>query len=243
MARRWHYSLAFVYLVLGLLLATSFNAQEKARELSQTPRKQELISKIHRLERERDEEKRRIEKYRESLNRYERAAAASEGVLQAFNRDLSVLKLEAGLTKVKGKGLRITLADNPKPPSGENTNANNYIIHDYDLRTVVNSLWSGGAEAISINGQRLVSTSAIRCAGNTILVNSNRLASPYVISAIGDPQKLEDALKSSKETDKLMNEVAKAFGLVANVEKASILIPAYEGGIYSKEGKIKGSGR
>ncbi len=233
--------MAFVYLVLGLLLATSFNAQEKARELSQTPRKQELISKIRRLEKERDAEKGRIEQFRKSLSGYERDAASSEGVLQTFNRDLNALKLEAGLTKVKGRGLKITLADNPKPPTGENVNANNYIIHDYDLRTIVNSLWNGGAEAISINGQRLVATSAIRCAGNTILVNSNRLASPYVISAIGDPRKLEGALKESKEADKLLNDVAKAFGLVANTEVGSLALPAYEGGIYPKEGKVIGS--
>ncbi|MCL5291764.1 MAG: DUF881 domain-containing protein [Actinobacteria bacterium] len=240
MAKKWHLSLVVVCLVLGLLLATSFNTQERARKLSQTPRKQELIAKIRQLERERDAERSRIAELRSLVSERETRATSSEGNLGEYKRDLDLLKFEAGLTRVKGQGLHITLADNPEPPKGLPAgDVNNYIIHDYDLRQVVNALWSGGAEAISINGERLVNTTAVRCAGNTILVNSTRLASPYLISAIGDQKRMEEALKNTKEANNFMNEVARTFGLVATVERKSLVLPSYSGSLYFKESKVK----
>lgn len=241
MSRRWHLSLVLVCAVLGLLLATAFNTQEKARRLSQTPRKQELISKIRALEKEREKERDSIEKVRSSLAQYETKAAASAGNLQAFTKNLDALKFQAGLTKVKGPGLKITIADNPQPQPGD---PNNYIIHDYDVRQVVNALWNGGAEAMSINGKRLVASTAIRCAGNTILVNSNRLASPYIIEAVGDAGKLEEALKKQKESSTFFDEIAKTFGLVTIVERqGSMTLPAYEGSIFFTESKVVGGVR
>lgn len=236
MTRKWHLSLVVVCLALGLLLATSYSAQEKARILSQTPRKQELIARIRQLEKDRDAEKEKIDSLRGQLSDRQERAAASAGVLEDYNRGLDMLKFRAGLTKAIGPGLRVTIGDNPEPPTGD---ANNYIVHDYDIRQIVNALWAGGAEAVAINGQRLVGTTAIRCAGSTILVNSTRLASPFVISAVGNQGDMEKSLRETKEASDFLNKVSKAFGLIATVERASSLtLPLYEGSVYFKESNV-----
>lgn len=84
----------------------------------------------------------------------------------------------------------------------ENTNKNNndpniedFMIHDADLLRLINELFDADAEAISINNERLIATSEIRCAGSTVSVNNRRYAAPFVIKAIGDPNNLESALK------------------------------------------------
>ena len=104
------------------------------------------------------------------------------------------MKLMAGTTDVEGEGIEILLDDsNIAKKSGENPNL--YIIHDEDLLRVLNELRAAGAEAISVNDQRIVAMSEIRCAGPTISVNNVRSAPPYVIKAIGAPKTLSSALR------------------------------------------------
>jgi len=71
---------------------------------------------------------------------------------------------------------------------------NAFVVHDSDLLGVINELRSAGAEALSLNGERILATSEIRCAGNTVSVNNTRYAAPFVIRAIGDPDAMEQAL-------------------------------------------------
>ena len=97
-------------------------------------------------------------------------------------------------TALQGKGIILTIDDSQQTiKAGENKNL--YIIHDEDLLRVVNELRAAGAEAIAINDQRVTGTSEIRCVGPTVLVNEIRLAAPFVIKAIGNPQTLESSLK------------------------------------------------
>ena len=106
--------------------------------------------------------------------------------------------LVAGAAPVTGPGLRLTLDDAPVKDGGKNADADprNNAGPDQgrviarDLQIVVNGLWASGAEAVSVNGQRLTSKAAIRFAGQAILVNYRPLTRPYVISAIGDPRSL-----------------------------------------------------
>lgn len=217
-----------IWFVLGILLTVSFYAHRRIEAYPATPRKKILISTIKELENERNSLRKEMLTLRLELSEYEKKAAADEGVLNSFSRKLNRLELAAGLTAVQGAGITITLGDSPTVPP--NKNPNDYIIHDTDIRLLVNALWLAGAEAISVNGQRLVSSSAIRCAGTTVLVNSTRLATPYVIKAVGKPDVLSEALKEDKEAWRLLNDYAKAYNLLANVEqKIEVLIPAYKG--------------
>ena len=95
----------------------------------------------------------------------------------------------AGLTSVEGGGVQVTLSDSTQT-NNLTENANAYVIHDLDILQVINELRDAGAEAISLNGERVVSTSEVRYAGSTVSINNNRYAAPFVIKAIGDPTNL-----------------------------------------------------
>ncbi|MBE0448619.1 MAG: DUF881 domain-containing protein [Actinobacteria bacterium] len=230
MKKNWHLSLVLVYMVLGVLLATSFNTQQEYYESLNTPRKKDLINTMRKLESERDRFKKQIEDDRKQVLRYEEVAAKEQGIQASYTKELERTKTAAGLVQAKGPGLVVTLSDNPQYP--KDGQPNNYIIHDYDIRAVVNSLWVGGAEAISINGQRLISTSSIRCAGVTIWVDSEGLVPPFVIKAIGDPRKMMSALNADDKTRQLLNEVADLYGLFKKIEqKDELVVPGYTGAL------------
>jgi uncharacterized protein YlxW (UPF0749 family) len=215
---------------LGPLLSTSFNTHRRFRQTTNAPRKKELIEIVKELERDRDDLKNQLKSLNNGISKFEKKAASEEGVLASFTKELDSLKLAAGFLPVRGPGVEVTLGDSPQIPVGRDPT--NYIIHDYDLRVVVNALWAGGAEAISINGQRLISTSSIRCAGNTILVNYTRLASPYKIQAIGNSRRLIKSLDENNEAKPLLKGYAKALALMINIEKVSKLkLPAYTGSV------------
>lgn len=228
-------------MVLGVLLATSFNTQQRNREALNTPRKENLIKTVHGLEKERDNLKAGIESIRGQIAQYESSAAKTQGILSSYTKDLNDIKKAAGLTDVQGPGVVVTLADSQQSPNdGE---PNDYVIHDYDIRLVVNSLWAGGAEAVSVNGQRLISTSSVRCAGGYVLVNSVRLVSPFTIKAVGNPQKMVDSMENDSNTKRLLNEVSKFYGLKADVEqKAGLKVPAYRGSLLMENAKVAKGG-
>lgn len=99
----------------------------------------------------------------------------------------------AGLTAVKGSGIVITMED--APARGE-LDVMEYIIHDNDINNILDELKANGAQAISINGERVMFSTKPVCAGPTIIVNNNRYPPPYVIKAIGDPDVLYNAIES-----------------------------------------------
>jgi len=225
-------SISFVigFMILGLLLSTSFYSQQRVMKPEVESRKEDLMNSVKDLESEREHLKDKLSKLRAEVENYEKQAAANEGVLVSFTQESEELKEAAGLTSLKGSGVEVVLADSTQFPELENPN--NYIIHDYDLHVAVNALINGGAKGIDINGQRLVSTSAIRCAGNTIMVNSTRLTSPYKIRAIGNPDRLFNTLREDEGFSQLSGGLAKAFGLVVQVNKLSELtLASYKGRI------------
>lgn len=239
MKKNWHLSLALVCVILGALLATSFNTQQRNYESLNSPRKKDLIKVVSKLEGERDTLKRQIEDNREQIAKHEKSAAQSQGMLTTYIRELEQAKKAAGLTQIKGPGLIITLGDSQQYPKDDDPN--NYVIHDYDIRLIVNGLWAGGAEAITVNGQRLISTSSIRCAGSTILINSTMLVSPYKIKAVGNTEKMLSILNSDKNTKRLLNEIAGIYGLQVMIEqKSEVVIAGYSGGLLVENAKVIG---
>jgi uncharacterized protein YlxW (UPF0749 family) len=126
---------------------------------------------------------------------------------------------------MRGPGVRVALDDSvlDRAPTG---NVNDLVIHSQDVQAVVNALWRSGAEAISINGQRLVSTSAVLCVGNTLLLNGTVHSPPYTVSAVG-------AVRDRFEADPLverLHEDAKSYGLrFAVTRHDDVEVPAYQG--------------
>lgn len=140
-------------------------------------------------------------------------------------RRLGDLALSAGLVAVTGPGLRVVLDDSSleRAPSG---NVNDLVVHSQDVQAVVNALWRAGAEAVAINGQRLVATSAVLCVGNTLLLNGTVHSPPYTLAAVG-------AAKERFDDDPLVRRLhddAATFGLRFSVARADdVDVPAYRG--------------
>lgn len=168
--------------------------------------------------------------YAEENQKEEELAKLREEVLsqntdsENINGQLKDINILLGYNEVSGQGLIITLKDaNASTVKG---NATDYIVHDGDLLEVVNALKNAGAEAISINDQRIVNSTAITCAGNIIKVNGEKLGSPFVIKAIGLTEKLKGALTMPGG----YLEVLEKDGVQVKVEEANnIEIPKYNG--------------
>ncbi len=134
-----------------------------------------------------------IEYKNKAINEYENAVSNDSQTLKIMKEELEQARKAAGSTEVSGKGIIVTLNDSNSQNSGVDPAA--LVIHDKDLLLFVNELNSAGAEAVSINGQRIVSRSSIKCAGSIINVNGVRISTPFVIKAIGNPDVMEEALK------------------------------------------------
>jgi len=113
--------------------------------------------------------------------------------------DLPALLSAGGLDPAQGPGVRIELSDTPRELDFKDVNPNLLVVHQQDIQAFVNALWAGGAEAVALQGQRLVSTSGIKCVGNTVVIDGVPYSPPYVIEAVGDPVRMRQALDRSPE--------------------------------------------
>ena len=139
----------------------------------------------------------------------------------------------AGFTPMVGPGLVITLNDAPQVdlsiPENERPNVNDLLIHQEDVQTVVNALWAGGAHGLSIMGKRVIATSAVKCVGNTLLLHGKVYSPPFRIEAVGDINQMTKSLREDQNVA-ILQEYVDIFGLVYDVQKASVLeLPAFEG--------------
>lgn len=134
-----------------------------------------------------------------------------------------------GITNLQGSGIEMIVADDPNVTSS-NLDISSHIVHDADLRAIVNALKNAGAEAISINGQRLVNTTAITCIGNVIKINDERITSPFTIKAIGYPESLVAVDMAGG-----YNERLREAGIIVEIKKSNkVEIPKYTGAISAK---------
>ncbi|MFI2704848.1 DUF881 domain-containing protein [Cellulosimicrobium composti] len=138
----------------------------------------------------------------------------------------------AGTTPVTGRGVSVTLDD--APPEGNyppQIRPDDLVVHQQDIQSVVNALWAGGAEAMTLQGQRVTATSAFRCAGNILLLHGRVYSPPYVVEAVGDPEALRDALDRSPGVQ-VYKEYVDAVNLGWSVEdEPEIEMPGYQGAL------------
>ena len=133
-----------------------------------------------------------LEKSVKKLEELRQTSTANGNSSEEKQNELKMYNQILGLTDVTGEGIIMTVKDSMQTTSA--IDMNNLIIHDSDLRSLVNELSNAGAEAISINDERIVSTTAITCAGNVILINGNKVGSPFIINAIGNQESLYGAI-------------------------------------------------
>lgn len=166
-----------------------------------------------------------VAKLREENTRLQNAIAKQSDQGRVLNQSLQESKMLAGLTEVIGSGITLTLKDNDKPIDAP---PEALIVHDVDVLRVVNELFAAGAEAIAVNGHRVVSGTSFRCVGPVILVDSVPIASPVVIKAIGDPETLVGAMNLRGGVLEEIRQSGGADMVTMTVEKSQKL-PAFAG--------------
>ena len=206
-------AIAFVCVVLGFMLAVQFKTTQDIRSTIPFQRVEDLSQRLSQTEKERDSLQDEVKKLKESTNKQE-----------ALSKDIENIKMGAGVLSMQGPGISIVIDDSKKQSkTGENLNL--YLIHDDDILKVINELRAAGAEGISINEQRLIATSEIRCAGPTLSVNNTRYSPPYEIKAIGDSQTLENALKMRGG----VVETLQFWGIQITIKtENNVILPAYK---------------
>jgi len=151
----------------------------------------------------------------------------SEG-LATVRRRIAAISTPAGLTPVEGPGLVVTLDDSPLEEPPGDLDANALIVHQQDIQAFVNAMWAGAATAVSLQGQRLISTTGIKCVGNTVVLQGVPYAPPYRIEAVGDPALLKASLRDSDYVD-FYRDYVDEVQLGLDVEPAERLaLPGYE---------------
>lgn len=220
-------ALTLIFVLFGFMLATQFRARPPIVGNVQAQRAEELSLLLRATEDERDAFREENRTLRERVAELLAGEAEETKLLQ---EELEIARLLAGLSAVKGPGISIEMSDSKKQ-SAPGQDPNVFLIHDDDVMNVVNELFTAGAEAVSINGQRLVATSEIRCAGNVITINGVRLAPPLHILAIGDPKTLESGLKMrGGVVDSLT-----FWGIEVKIKmEEEIVVPEYEGSVNFK---------
>jgi uncharacterized protein YlxW (UPF0749 family) len=206
---------------LGFLLAIAYR-QTLAEEPSRSQARAGLIEQIRQREAETDELAQRADGLRDEVAR-ERDSALTDSDAARL-RDLEAA---TGLGRVHGDGVVVRVADAPIKADAVTgaSSANLGRVLDSDLQNVANALWSVGAEAISINGQRLTATSTIRAAGGAILVDFRPVTGPYEVSAIG-PDQMERGFRGSAAA-RLLSSVAAEHGMAFAVRGAdNLTLPA-----------------
>lgn len=214
-------ALTVIFILFGFMLATQFRARPPIAENLRQQRAEELSVLLKVAEEERDNLKEEVQSLRDRVAEL----IAGQVDVSALEAELQKSRVLAGLTEVEGPGLAVEMNDSTKQPSpGQDPNV--FLIHDDDVQKVVNALFTAGAEAVSVNGRRLVATSEISCAGNVIIVNGQRIAPHIYILAIGDPENLEPGLKMRGG---IVDNLA-LWGIEVKIKvEEKVSVPAYNG--------------
>ncbi len=219
-----------VFALAGLIFFTSFNTAKGTNIRTDTS-----LLKLSDLIQERSRKNGELDESNGSLRHdVESFAERDDGSSKAQDEKLAGLEKSAGTQKVKGKAITVTLNDAPpdataKLPGYPDPQPDYLVIHQQDLQAVVNALWQGGAKGIKVMDQRLISTSAVRCVGNTLILQGRVYSPPYKITAIGDPDKLNKALSASPAIQNYMVYV-NVYGLGWKVtEDGTVTLPGYSG--------------
>jgi len=217
-------SLVILSILLGALISTQFKRDITDYDLVSINSIEYMKNEINNASKEIDDLKKIIEKKESELEEFENAIDKSGNATDILKNEINEAKMLAGLEDVQGPGIRIILADNEdKEVIGENIYED--IIHDLDVQIILNDLRKAGAEAISINGQRVISSSEVKCGGPIIRINGRSSANPFVITAIGDPKVLSAAINAPESHGWILREVYKI--RVETIIKDNVYVPRY----------------
>lgn len=219
--------------VFTLIISAQLNTVGNTDVISKGMREAELLSEISKLRREAEDLNEEYEKSQSVVEEYKTSASTNDTLIATMTEELDKANLLAGLTNVKGEGVIITIEDSTTTSADLTVEAG--LVHDTDITSIITELKAAGVEAISVNGQRIIATTAIRCVGPTIQINSIKVASPFYIKAVGNSDYLESALNiKGGIVDSL-----RGYGIGIKVErKDDIEIDKYDGTLKFKVAEV-----
>ena len=228
----WTVLVPVVALLAGLLFATSGRtAQGIDLRAGQTTELSELIRSRNRVVARQDEQLADLQRQVQTLTEQ---AASRDGDVAAATSAGAEGALSAALVPLTGPGVVITLDDAPQRPDGSlpvDARPDDLVIHQSDVQAVVNAVWAAAADGVAIMDRRLIATSAVRCVGNTLLLQGRTYSPPFVVTAIADPTAVRAQLAVSPQV-RVFQQAVEAFGLTFEVrERDEIVLPAYDGSL------------
>lgn len=223
--------------IVCLLLTTAIIVQIKTIkhsgvETNATFSEDSLRDEVLRWKEKSDNASEELSKVEKELEKQRTKATQNDETSKSNEEEIKVSNAVLGLSDVTGEGVEITLQDNQDITTETATNdISYYVVHDIDILSVVNELKNAGAEAISINGERIINTTSITCAGNVAQINGEKVGAPFIIRAIGKSETLYEALNRPGGYIELLNDS----GIVSNIKKSNnITIQKYKGAINFK---------
>ncbi|WP_233221145.1 DUF881 domain-containing protein [Streptomyces carminius] len=221
-----------IFALAGFLFWVSFNTAQGA-----DLRSDDSMLRLSDLIQERSHGNQELESSVSRLRgEVEDLARRDSGDTEAEKRAFEELARTAGTRPLTGSGLTVTLDDAPpdataRMPGLPEPQPNDLVVHQQDLQAVVNALWAGGARGIKVMDQRLISTSAVRCVGNTLILQGRLYSPPYTITAVGDTGELREALDAAPAV-RNYREYVDAYGLGWSVdERDRVTLPGYTGSV------------
>lgn len=184
------WSVGVVGLIAGIMFATNANLFATSPD---ERRPQNLADLVH-------VERKRLEATTAEVEQLRSEVSELIRTEQVFAGPSEDLEISAGRIALEGPGVTVKLWDAPFRESlPDGVGPDDLIVHQQDLEAVINALWAGGAEAMTVQGHRVTSRSSIRCVGNVLLIDSSVYSPPYVISAIGSPEALEESVLNTPQ--------------------------------------------
>ena len=230
---RWQLPVAIASLLLGIAISLQFRASTASQTSPNGGQRQDLLAQLTTIESEKKRLEDELTETRTRMAEIETALSQDKSLQQELVSQFDSARLQAGLTGLKGPGVVVRMSDSPRQP-GPDEVPYDFIVHDIDLSVLVNELWASGAEAVEVNGQRMVARSSIRCVGPTVLVNTNRVASPFIVKAIGDVDHLEGGLKMPGGFVDSMNRLTSNGGEVVISRMRELQVTPYQGSLIYK---------
>jgi uncharacterized protein YlxW (UPF0749 family) len=159
------------------------------------------------------------------------AAQVRGSKLDELRGQLEHLEPSAGLSELNGPGLVVALDDAPRhQPDTDDIDPNLLVVHQQDIQAVVNALWAGSAEGVTLQGQRIIATTGIKCVGNTVILQGVPYSPPYRIAAVGSSSAMYSALLESREVQTYLQYTEPPYNLGWSLRDASDLrLAAYRG--------------
>ena len=235
---RWAAIVPVVAACAGLLFATS--AQTSAGTDLRSSGRSDLADVVRAQDQAVSVRAAAVQRLQAEVDALTARAAPGNNTVARLRAQAAALAPVAGTRAVRGPGLSVTLDDAKRTAASlpKDFTADDIVVHQQDVQGVVNALWAGGAEAMMLMDQRVISTSAVRCVGNTLILHGRVYSPPYVIQAIGDVPAMRAALDQSEPVT-IYRQYASLLGLGYDVKSlGEVTFPAYAGSVSLLDAKI-----